>query len=50
VDKHEDIGLGNTDSIGEAARGIFTEFENAIQRETSRTPISGGTIHPITRR
>lgn len=35
--------------LGEAARGIFTEFENAIQRETSRTPIPGGTIHPITR-
>jgi len=35
--------------LGEAARGIFTEFENALQRETSRTPIPGGTIHPITR-
>eukprot|EP01018_Ginkgo_biloba_P027554 Gb_13326 [translate_table: standard] len=35
--------------LGEAARGIFTEFENAIQRETSKTPIPGGTIHPLTR-
>lgn len=35
--------------LGEAGRGIFTEFENAIQRETSKTPIPGGTIHPLTR-
>eukprot|EP01018_Ginkgo_biloba_P014354 Gb_10562 [translate_table: standard] len=35
--------------LGEAAKGTFVEFENAIQRETSRTPIPGGAIHPLTR-
>uniref|UniRef100_A0A0C9S996 Exocyst subunit Exo70 family protein n=1 Tax=Wollemia nobilis TaxID=56998 RepID=A0A0C9S996_9CONI len=35
--------------LGEAARGIFTEFENAIQKETSKAAIPGGTVHPITR-
>ncbi|XP_031490814.1 exocyst complex component EXO70A1-like [Nymphaea colorata] len=35
--------------LGEAARGMLTEFENAIQRETSKVPVPGGTIHPLTR-
>eukprot|EP00250_Pteridium_aquilinum_P019413 c24422_g1_i1 orf=145-1968(-) len=35
--------------LGEAARGIFAEFENAIQRESSKTPVPGGAIHPLTR-
>lgn len=35
--------------LGEAAKGTFVEFENAIQRETSKTPIPGGAIHPLTR-
>lgn len=35
--------------LAEAARGILSEFENAVQREQSKTPVPGGTIHPITR-
>ncbi|KAM7254623.1 hypothetical protein ACFE04_004003 [Oxalis oulophora] len=34
--------------LGEAARGILSEFENAVLREPSRVP-GGGTIHPLTR-
>uniref|UniRef100_A0A0D6QZR5 Exocyst subunit Exo70 family protein n=1 Tax=Araucaria cunninghamii TaxID=56994 RepID=A0A0D6QZR5_ARACU len=35
--------------LGEAARCTFQEFANAIQRETSRRPIPGGAVHPLTR-
>lgn len=35
--------------LGEEARGIFIEFENAVHRENSKTRIPGGTIHPLTR-
>ncbi|XP_077227308.1 exocyst subunit exo70 family protein F1 [Tasmannia lanceolata] len=35
--------------LGEAAKGTFAEFENAVQSETSRKPIPGGEIHPLTR-
>lgn len=35
--------------LGECARGTFAEFENAIQRDSSRTPVPGGGLHPLTR-
>ncbi|KAK4791589.1 hypothetical protein SAY86_032002 [Trapa natans] len=35
--------------LGEAARGILSEFESAILREPSQVPVPGGTIHPLTR-
>lgn len=35
--------------LGEAAKGTFVEFENAIQRETSKSAIPGGAIHPLNR-
>ncbi|XP_041000675.1 exocyst complex component EXO70A1-like [Juglans microcarpa x Juglans regia] len=35
--------------LSEAARGILSEFENAVLREPSRVPVPGGTIHPLTR-
>eukprot|EP00246_Nothoceros_aenigmaticus_P013465 TRINITY_DN464_c0_g1_i1.p1 TRINITY_DN464_c0_g1~~TRINITY_DN464_c0_g1_i1.p1 ORF type:complete len:672 (-),score=145.52 TRINITY_DN464_c0_g1_i1:382-2397(-) len=35
--------------LGEAARGTFAEFENAIQRDTSRNAVAGGAVHPLTR-
>lgn len=35
--------------LGEAARGTFVEFENAIRRDTSKTPVPGGAVHPLTR-
>lgn len=35
--------------LGETARGTFGEFENAIQRDASRTPVPGGAVHPLNR-
>lgn len=35
--------------LGEAARGNFSEFENAIQRDGSKIPVPGGAVHPLTR-
>ncbi|KAJ0264025.1 Exocyst subunit Exo70 family protein [Hirschfeldia incana] len=35
--------------LAEAARGILSEFENAVLREPSVVPVPGGTIHPLTR-
>ncbi|KAJ4812703.1 exocyst subunit exo70 family protein D3 [Rhynchospora pubera] len=35
--------------LGDAARGILSEFENAVIKETSKSPVPGGTIHPLTR-
>ncbi|KAL1212081.1 Exocyst complex component EXO70A1 [Cardamine amara subsp. amara] len=35
--------------LADAARGILSEFENAVLREPSVVPVPGGTIHPLTR-
>ncbi|KAL8232438.1 hypothetical protein R6Q57_002216 [Mikania cordata] len=35
--------------LAEAARGILSEFENAVLCEPSKVPVPGGTIHPFTR-
>ncbi|MCO5602091.1 hypothetical protein L7F22_056219 [Adiantum nelumboides] len=35
--------------LGDAARGTFAEFEHAIQRETSKNPVPGGAVHPLSR-
>ncbi|KAL8223605.1 hypothetical protein R6Q57_019080 [Mikania cordata] len=35
--------------LAEAARGMVSEFENAVLREPSKVPVPGGTIHPLTR-
>lgn len=35
--------------LAEAARGILSEFENAVLQEPTRVPVPGGTIHPLTR-
>ncbi|KAK3043260.1 hypothetical protein RJ639_002503 [Escallonia herrerae] len=40
---------GVLSGLGEAAIGTFVEFENAVQGETSRKPMQGGDIHPLTR-
>lgn len=42
-------GAGILMRLGEAARGTFAEFENAIHRDTSKTPVPGGAVHPLTR-
>ncbi|XP_008781888.1 exocyst complex component EXO70B1 [Phoenix dactylifera] len=35
--------------LGDAVRGTLLEFENAVQRESSRKPMQSGEIHPLTR-
>ncbi|KAK4750698.1 hypothetical protein SAY87_004180 [Trapa incisa] len=40
---------GVLDALGEAAKGTFEEFEKAVGNETSRRPMQGGEIHPLTR-
>ncbi|XP_024369597.1 exocyst complex component EXO70A1 [Physcomitrium patens] len=35
--------------LGEAIRGTISEFENAIQRHSSKVPVTGGAVHPLTR-
>ncbi|KAL6496919.1 hypothetical protein OROGR_028848 [Orobanche gracilis] len=35
--------------LAEAARGILSEFEDAVLREPSKVPVPAGTIHPLTR-
>ncbi|KAH8973561.1 hypothetical protein BDL97_01G053900 [Sphagnum fallax] len=35
--------------LEEAATGTFAEFESAIQRDGSRTPVPGGGVHPLSR-
>ncbi|KAH7856343.1 hypothetical protein Vadar_000341 [Vaccinium darrowii] len=35
--------------LKEAVRGILSEFENAVLKETSKVLVPGGTIHPLTR-
>ncbi|KAE8694543.1 COMM domain-containing protein 9 [Hibiscus syriacus] len=35
--------------LGEAAKGTFMEFENALKNEASKIPMHNGEIHPLTR-
>ncbi|MED6180049.1 hypothetical protein PIB30_006865 [Stylosanthes scabra] len=35
--------------IGEAVRATLSTFETAIMKESSKTPVPGGRIHPLTR-
>ncbi|KAF7065545.1 hypothetical protein CFC21_071641 [Triticum aestivum] len=35
--------------LADAVRGVLSEFENAVLRDPSKTPVPGGTIHPLTR-
>ncbi|XVF54684.1 hypothetical protein PTKIN_Ptkin05aG0200500 [Pterospermum kingtungense] len=35
--------------LGNAAKGTFVEFENAVKNESSRKPMQNGEIHPLTR-
>eukprot|EP00249_Psilotum_nudum_P024182 c29114_g1_i2 orf=360-2162(+) len=41
--------MGILTRLGEDACGTFAEFENAVQRETSKSPVPGGAVHPLTR-
>lgn len=35
--------------LGDAVRSMLTDFEAAVQKDTSKTPFHGGGIHPLTR-
>ncbi|XP_042516357.1 exocyst complex component EXO70H1-like [Macadamia integrifolia] len=35
--------------LGDTIRAMLSEFESAIEKETSKTPILGGSLHPLTR-
>ncbi|TYI90558.1 hypothetical protein E1A91_D03G130600v1 [Gossypium mustelinum] len=40
---------GVLSGLGEAAKGTFVEFENAVKSEASKKPMQNGEIHPLTR-
>ncbi|KAF7833975.1 exocyst complex component EXO70B1 [Senna tora] len=40
---------GVLSGLGEAAKGTFAEFENAVRNETSKKPVITGDIHPLPR-
>ncbi|XP_027348498.1 exocyst complex component EXO70H1-like [Abrus precatorius] len=35
--------------LGEAVRTMLTDFETAIQKDSSKKPVPGGGVHPLTR-
>lgn len=35
--------------LGDAVRAMLTEFESAIQKESSKVPVPAGGVHPLTR-
>nr|GLL26734.1 exocyst complex component EXO70B1-like isoform X1 [Ipomoea trifida] len=35
--------------LGEGMVGIFSELENSIQSDSSKTPVPGGAVHPLSR-
>ncbi|XP_059626676.1 exocyst complex component EXO70H1-like [Cornus florida] len=35
--------------LGENVRAMLSDFETAIQKDTSKSPVTGGGIHPLTR-
>ncbi|KAJ7980914.1 Exocyst subunit Exo70 family protein [Quillaja saponaria] len=35
--------------LGEAVRTMLVDFESAIQKDASKTPVPGGGVHPLTR-
>ncbi|XP_061375773.1 exocyst complex component EXO70H1 [Gastrolobium bilobum] len=35
--------------LGEAVRAMLSDFESAIQKESSKIPVPGGGVHPLTR-
>ncbi|EOA14941.1 hypothetical protein CARUB_v10028285mg [Capsella rubella] len=41
--------INSLSRLGDAVRLMMNDFESAIQKETSKTPIIGGGVHPLTR-
>ncbi|OVA03558.1 Exocyst complex protein Exo70 [Macleaya cordata] len=35
--------------LGDAVRSMLSDFESAIQKDTSKSPVPGGGLHPLTR-
>ncbi|KAK7341740.1 hypothetical protein VNO80_24679 [Phaseolus coccineus] len=42
-------GITSMVKLGEAVRAMLTDFESAIQKDSSKTTIPGGGVHPLTR-
>lgn len=43
------LGVNSLIKLGEAVRGMLEDFESAIQKDQSKTPVPAGGIHPLTR-
>ncbi|CAN6556812.1 unnamed protein product [Malus baccata var. baccata] len=43
------LAVNSLVKLGEAVRSMLEEFESAIQKETSKTPVPAGGVHPLTR-
>ncbi|RRT33596.1 hypothetical protein B296_00052714 [Ensete ventricosum] len=41
--------LASLSKLAEAARATLADFESAIMKESSRSPVPGGRVHPMTR-
>lgn len=43
------LGVNSLIKLGEAVRGMLEDFESAIQKDQSKTPVPAGGVHPLTR-
>ena len=41
--------LSSLQRLGESVRAILSDFGSAIQKDSSKTPVFGGGVHPLTR-
>ncbi|GMN22450.1 hypothetical protein TIFTF001_045657, partial [Ficus carica] len=43
------LAVNSLIKLGDSVRMIFADFDSAIQKDLSKTPVPGGGIHPLTR-
>lgn len=43
------LAVNSLVKLGDSVRTILTDFETAIQKDSSKAPIPGGGVHPLTR-
>lgn len=43
------LAVNSLIKLGEAVRTMLTDFESAIQKDSSKTPVPSGGVHPLTR-
>ncbi|XP_042516045.1 exocyst complex component EXO70H1-like [Macadamia integrifolia] len=41
--------LNSLTRLGDTVRAMLSEFESAIQKDSSKSPVPGGALHPLTR-